>query len=67
MPRIVDMMQLVLVDQLLDGMSGGGRLPVGILDRLPILLAAGGWMLLAGWIGLPLVQLALAATGRLIL
>ncbi|MCA9134664.1 MAG: hypothetical protein KDA45_15960, partial [Planctomycetales bacterium] len=67
LPRFVDVSQILLVEELLAGMAGGGRLEFGISDRLPLLLAAGSWLAIAWWIGLPLVQRALrrTAAGRI--
>lgn len=55
-PRIVDLMQILLLDQLLESMAGNGRFELGVLDRVPILVGMAIWLSLAAWIGRPLVM-----------
>ena len=54
-PRIVDLLQILLFEQLLQSMAGNGRFELGLLDRLPVLLGIGIWLSLAAWIGRPFV------------
>lgn len=67
MSRFVDVLQLLWIEDLVASMAGSGQLPVGVLDRLPILLAALAWCTAAWWIALPIVRLAVDGTkcGRL--
>lgn len=53
--RWFDLLQVFLVDQLLSATAGGGRFQVSFLDRLPILVSGGLWLVLANWIGRELV------------
>ncbi len=55
-PRVVDFLQILLLEQLLESMAGNGRFELGLLDRLPILLGIVIWLGLAAWIGHPLVK-----------
>lgn len=55
--RLHDMVGLLLPDELLRSTTGGGadHLQIGVLDRVPIVLAAMFWLGLGGWIGWPFV------------
>ncbi len=53
--RFVDLLQVLLLDQVAAGMLAHGRMEAGFADRWPLLLGLSGWLLTAGWIGLPLL------------
>ncbi|MEO8269288.1 MAG: hypothetical protein ABI557_06180 [Aureliella sp.] len=53
--RFVDLMQVFLFDQVAAGMVAHGRMEARIADRWPLLLGLSGWLLTAGWVGLPLL------------
>lgn len=53
--RLADLLQILLLDQVAAGMLAHGRMEAGVLDRWPLLLGLCGWLLTAGWIGLPLL------------
>lgn len=61
--RFVDLMQVLLLDQVAAGMVAHGRMEAGFADRWPLLLGLCGWLLMSGWIGLPLLlRSSLSAT-----
>ena len=61
--RFVDLLQVLLLDQVAAGMVAHGRMESGFVDRWPLLLGVCGWLLTAGWIGLPLLlRSSLSAT-----
>lgn len=55
---------LLAAPPLLSGVFGDGTLPIAVLDRVPLVLAAAFWLCLAFWIGLPLVQMSLGGITR---
>ncbi len=54
--RLVDIMQIFLVDQLLGSVFGNGRLEISFVDRIPILLATAAWVSLAWLLGSSLLS-----------
>ncbi|MCA9194420.1 MAG: hypothetical protein KDB03_21770 [Planctomycetales bacterium] len=49
--RAYDFLQVFLLGDLVNAFFGHGRLPIGIVDRLPIILAASAWLGSAIWVG----------------
>jgi hypothetical protein len=54
--RLQFLTRLLLPELWWSEITAGGKLPLGIIDRLPVLLGAGGWLGVAYFVGRPLVD-----------